>query len=55
MRVLHQKFQLAPAVNCDFYGSKTKHGHVDSESEVYGNFITFSLQSEVYRNFIRSS
>ena len=30
---------LAPAVSCDFYGPKTKHSHVDSESEVYGNFI----------------
>ena len=33
---------LAPAVNCDFYGAKTEHSHVDSESEVYGNFIRFS-------------
>ena len=33
---------LAPAVNCDFYGPKTEHSHVDSESEVYGNFIRFS-------------
>ena len=42
MRVLHEKFQLVPAVNCDFYGPMTEHSHVDSESEVYGNFITFS-------------
>ena len=45
---------LAPAVNFDFYGPETEHSHVDSESEVYGNFIRFS-KSEVYGNFIRFS
>ena len=33
---------LAPVVNCDFYEPKTEHSHVDSESEVYGNFIRSS-------------
>ena len=33
---------LASAVNCDFYDPKTENSHVDSESEVYGNFIRFS-------------
>ena len=33
---------LAPAVNCDFYGPKAEQSHVDSESEVYRNFIRFS-------------
>ena len=33
---------LAHAVNYDFYGPTTEHGHVDSQSDVYGNFIRFS-------------
>ena len=40
--LLYESTSRKVLANCDFYGPKTEHSHVDSESEVYWNFIRFS-------------